>query len=690
MMLVRARSGELVALPDRFAARARASNMTHAFWRFANANDDGDSDYAPMFKHIVIEAITPSVDCGRFPAKRIAGESCIVEADIFRDGPEPLAAVIKWRRVGETEFHESPMHPLDNDRWSGEFPLPENARYEFSVDAWTREFAAWRDYFRKKAATRLEVASNLLEGIELLKGIHRRARGDDRDRLAAYIQRLSGLDDPHAAVEIISELALEEIAERCGMRLGMVTSKPALEVIADRELARFGAWYEMFPRSQGSEPGRHATLREAERRLHEIRDLGFDVVYLTPIHPIGRNNRKGPNNALRAHDGSPGSPWAIGAAAGGHDAVEPQLGTLEDFDRFAATARRLGMEVALDFAIQCSPDHPWVTAHPEWFNRRPDGTIKYAENPPKQYQDVYPVNFDSRDQKGLAEEIRRCLLFWIGHGVSIFRVDNPHTKPVAFWQWLISDIQRAHPETIFLSEAFTRPKMMNALAKAGFTQSYTYFTWRNTKQELTEYIHELAHTGMDEYFRPNFFTNTPDILPPVLQHGEPPAFKMRLVLAATLSPSYGIYSGFELCENDAIEGTEEYLDSEKYEIKVRDWNRPGNINEFIARINAIRRENPALHEFSNIRFLDTDNDQIIFYAKATADLSNVVLVAVNLDPMRAHHCTAFVPPEVVGAAPGENYEVTDLVTGARYSWGERNYVRLDPAVEPAHILRIDR
>jgi starch synthase (maltosyl-transferring) len=659
------------------------------FWRFAKP-DDGESGHALMFKHIVIESITPCVDCGRFPVKRIAGEACVVEADIFRDGPEPLAAAIRWRRKGGGDFSEAPMRPLENDRWQGAFPLEENARYEFAVAAWTRAFAAWRDYFLKKASTRLDVHSNLLEGIELLKRILRRARGADRELLAEYIDRLLRLPDPHGAAEIVAAPELEAAADRCAQRAGLVTSHPTLEVIADRELARFGAWYEMFPRSQGSHPGRPATLREAEHRLHEIRDLGFDVVYLTPIHPIGTTNRKGPNNALTAGDGHPGSPWAIGSAAGGHDAIEPALGTLGDFDRFVATAARLGIEVALDFAIQCSPDHPWVKLHPEWFHHRPDGTIKYAENPPKQYQDVYPVNFDTTDQEGLAAEILRCVRFWIGHGVKIFRVDNPHTKPVEFWHWLIGEIQREHPDVIFLSEAFTRPKMMQALAKAGFTQSYTYFTWRNERWELTEYLMELAGGAMSEYFRPNFFTNTPDILSPILQTGGTPAFKMRLVLAATMSPAYGIYSGYELCESEAVEGTEEYRDSEKYEIRVRDWNRPGNIKEFIARINSIRRENPALRELRNIRFLESDNERIIFYTKASADGANRLLIAVNLDPFHPHHCTAMVPAEVAGVAPGTTYQVTDLITGAQYWWGERNYVRLDPAVEPAHILRIER
>lgn len=642
-----------------------------------------------MLNHIIIEAVTPSVDCGNYPAKRIAGELCVVEADIFRDGVAELGAVVKWRRRQDKRFHESPMWPLGDDRWRGEFPLDENTRYVFTVEAWSKAFATWRDYFRKKAETRLEVVSNLEEGIMLLERVKKRARGRNRQTLAAYLERLRSLSDPHLAVDVVYEPALEAAVDSAEERLGAVTYSPVLEVIADRPRARYGAWYEMFPRSQGSIPGKHATLREAEMRLPEIRDMGFDVVYLAPIHPIGHTNRKGPNNALTASSESPGSPWAIGSAAGGHMAIEPALGTLADFDHFVETAERLGLEVALDFAIQCSPDHPWVTEHPQWFERRPDGTIKYAENPPKQYQDIYPINFDTPDQKNLMEELRRIVMFWIGHGVKIFRVDNPHTKPVAFWRWLINEVQARHPEVIFLSEAFTRPKMMKALAKAGFTQSYTYFTWRNTKSELTDYLTELSRPPVSDYFRPNFFTNTPDILPPILQQGGRPAFKMRLVLAATLSPSYGIYSGYELCENEAVPGTEEYANSEKYEIKARDWNRPGNIKEFIARVNRIRNDNPALHELTNLRFLETDNDMIMLYAKTTADLANIILVAVNLDPFHPHHCTAFVPPEVVGVSPGQRYRVTDLLTGASYEWSDRNYIRLDPQIEPAHILRVE-
>ncbi|MFQ5915683.1 MAG: alpha-amylase family glycosyl hydrolase, partial [Nitrospinota bacterium] len=470
-----------------------------------------------------------------------------------------------------------------------------------------------------------------------------------------------------------------------------VVYSPELEVVAVRPRARFGAWYEMFVRSQGAEPGKSGTFKDAERRLRDIRDMGFDVVYLPPIHPIGKMNRKGRNNTPQAGPDGPGSPWAIGNEHGGHTAIEPSLGTMEDFDHFVKTANELGLEVALDFAIQASPDHPWVKEHPEWFHRRPDGTIKFAENPPKKYEDIYPVNFDTPDRGGLWEEMYRTLFFWIGHGVKIFRVDNPHTKPLCFWEWLIARIQEDHPDTIFLCEAFTRPPMMKALAKVGFTQSYTYFAWRNSRQELTEYLTELTQSGMQDYLMPNFFTNTPDILTEYLQKGGRPAFKVRLVLAATLSPSYGIYSGFELLENTPLRpGSEEYGNSEKYEIRVRDWDQPGNIKEFIARVNAIRRGNPALHSLTNLRFFRTDNDQILLYGKATEDKSNVIIVAVNLDPFHPHDCTAWVPLDEIDVAPGGSYEVCDLLTGARYTWSHQNYVRLDPEFEPAHILRVGR
>jgi starch synthase (maltosyl-transferring) len=643
-----------------------------------------------MLSHIVIESVTPMVDCGRYPAKGIVGEPCAVEADIFRDGHSLLRAAVKWRRKEDEAFNEAPMAPLENDRWGGEFVPAENARYVFTIEAWTDLFASWLADFAKKVGAGRDVSSDLLEGIALLEPILRKAAGADRELLSDSVESLRQTTDPATALAIVSKPALGEAAARLGERFGATRYQPLIELVADRPKTSFGAWYEMFVRSQGSGPDQPGTFRDAERRLHDIRDMGFDVVYLPPIHPIGITNRKGPNNTLDGGQQSVGSPWAIGNGAGGHTAVEPALGTLADFDRFVRAAGNLGMEVALDFAIQCSPDHPWAREHPEWFKRRPDGTIKYAENPPKEYQDIYPIDFDTPDQQGLMRALLDVVWFWVGHGIRIFRVDNPHTKPVAFWEWLIGEVQSRRPDVIFLGEAFTRPKMMKALAKAGFSQSYTYFTWRNTKYELTEYLTELTTTGMRDYLRPNFFTNTPDILTAILQAGGRPAFKMRLVLAATLSPSYGIYSGYELCENQAVApGSEEYLNSEKYQIRWRDWNQPGNIKEFVARVNRIRRDNPALHQFTNLRFLPADNDQILFYSKATADGSNILLVAVNLDPFHPQECTVTVAPQAAGVSAGQRYRVTDLLTNASYEWSERNYVRLDPALEPAHILRVE-
>jgi starch synthase (maltosyl-transferring) len=645
---------------------------------------------ARLERHI-IEAVSPEIDCGRYPAKCIVGDSCIVEADVFRDGHDVIRATVKWRRKNTADFQEAPMELVDNDRWRGEFPLTDNTRYVFTIEAWTDRYASWLQDFVKKSRAGRDVRSDLLEGIALLESIAGRAPAAAADTLQKTLSRARSIPAEHAgdAVEFMSAAEIQRIATSHGERYEANRYPKLLEIIADRERARTGAWYEIFPRSLGT-PGKPATFCEAKRHLPYIRDLGFDVVYLTPIHPIGLTNRRAPNNRPGGNADSPGSPWAIGSPTGGHTAVEPSLGTLADFDDFVAAARRLGLEIALDFAIQVSPDHPWVKEHPEWFRHRPDGSIKYAENPPKEYQDIYPIDFSTEQQAELVEAWCDVVRFWVGRGVKIFRVDNPHTKPVRFWEYLIAGIQAQNPEVIFLAEAFTRPKMMKVLAKAGFTQSYTYFTWRTTKSEITDYLTELATTDTAQYLRPNFFANTPDILTPILQTGGRPAFKQRLVLAATLSPSYGIYSGYELCENQAVPGTEEYQDSEKYQLKARDWDRPGNIKEFVTLINRIRWDNPALHQLSNIQFLPADNEQILFYAKSTADKSNTLLIAVNLNPLQWHECTVTVPPDLVGVSRGQSFRVTDLITGAAYTWGERNYVRLDPYAEPAHILRVER
>jgi starch synthase (maltosyl-transferring) len=644
-------------------------------------------------RHIIISHVEPVIACGRYPVKRIAGENVIVRACAFRDGPDIIRVAIHWHAAGGKPPSEIPMRAENAglDLWRADVLAAENGRYRFAIAAWTDAYATWVDeLLRKVKGGRTDLASEYAEGAALIEAAAERAKGKEKTLLENVLAELRGANpSPEVMLALAGAAAVVEAMARLQERKDLVVSDE-YEIVADRPRARTGAWYEMFVRSQGTRPGVGGTFRDAEARLADIRDMGFDIVYLAPIHPIGRTGRKGRNNMLNPRPGDPGSPWAIGSEHGGHDAVEPALGSVEDFGRFVATARRLGLEVAMDFAIQCSPDHPWVREHSEWFYRRPDGTLKYAENPPKKYEDIHPLNFDCDARWELWQEIKRVLEVWIGRGVQIFRVDNPHTKPVRFWRWLIEEIQRAHPEVLFLAEAFTRPPMMKELGKAGFSQSYTYFTWRNAKAEITEYLTELKQSGMEEYFRPNFFANTPDILHEFLQHGGRPAFKIRLCLAATLSPSYGIYSGFELCENVPLRpGSEEYLDSEKYEIKVRDWNAPGNIKDYVRLINAIRRENPALAEFTNLRFLPSDSDQIIFYAKVSADRSNVILVAVNLDPHAAHECTVRVPPEVLGLPPGARFEVHDLLTGARFDWGEHNYVRLDPAVEPAHILRVE-
>jgi starch synthase (maltosyl-transferring) len=613
---------------------------------------------------------------------------------VFRHGHDRVRGSLRWFSPGDTTVRERPMSLVNAglDVWRGEFRLEQLGRYRFTVVAWTDVFASWVEEFRKRVnAAQPDVVSEVAEGLSLVQRSLDRLQGTARRDVSALLERLQDADsDPVRLLALASSERALELLGSVPLGDDVTCYEPELVVIADRTRARFGTWYELFVRSQSPNPARSGTFRDAEQRLPDLHRMGFDVAYLAPIHPIGRTGRKGPNNRLGAGPGDPGSPWAIGSEHGGHIAIEPALGTLEDFDRFVRAAEALGMEIALDFAIQCSPDHPWVREHPDWFYRRPDGTIRYAENPPKKYQDIYPLNFDTPDWKNLWEALRDVVRFWVVRGVRIFRVDNPHTKPLGFWSWLIDSIHSEHPDVIFLAEAFTRPPMMQALAKRGFTQSYTYFTWRNTKAELEKYLTELTRTTAALYFRPNFFVNTPDILPPILQQGGRPAFKSRLVLAATLSPSYGVYSGYELCENTAIEGREEYLDSEKYEIKVRDWSSPGHIKDFITSVNQARRDNAALQQFMNLRFLEIDNDQLIAYVKWSQDGTNHVIVVVNLDPFAAHGARVRVPPEAVGVAAGTSYWVRDLLTGARYHWQERNYVHLDPvATEPAHILHVE-
>ena len=640
---------------------------------------------------VVIESVAPTVDCGRYAVKREVGAVFEVSADIFKDGHDLLVAYLKYRRAGERAWRETPMRHVDNDRWAGAFTLEVIGRYHYTIEALAEPFRSWLADLEKRHAGGQDLASALGEGLALIRAAAERAPAADRRALSAYADRIERAGTPAEAVALAGEVELGALMARHIDRSEATWAERELEVVVDRERARFAAWYEFFPRS-GVAVDRGATFKEAEAQLGRAAAMGFDVVYLPPIHPIGRAHRKGRNNALVAAPGDPGSPWAIGSTDGGFTAVHPDLGTLDDFDRFVEAARRLGLEVALDFAIQCSPDHPWVHEHPEWFFHRPDGTIKYAENPPKKYQDIYPLNFQCQDARSLWEEMRRILEFWIGHGVHTFRVDNPHTKPVKFWEWVIRAVQDAHPEVIFLAEAFTRPKMMKALGKAGFSQSYTYFTWRNEKQELIDYLTEITAPPVAEYFRGNLWPNTPDILHETLQRGGRPAFKMRLALAATLSSLYGIYAGYELCENVAREpGSEEYLNSEKYEYKVRDWDAPGNLVGYVTRINRIRRENRALHLYRNLRFFGSDDPNVLFYAKMTPERDNLVFVAANLDPFATHAGLVDVPIAELGIGEHQAYRMHELITDRWFEWhGPRGYVELNPDVEPAQIFALHR
>src|SRR5438067_1661281 len=644
------------------------------------------------FPSVVIENLQPLIDGGRYPIKRIVGEDLVVDADIFKDGHDVVAAILKWRVLGKRTWRETPMNFVDNDRWRGVCTLYDQGIHEYTVEAWTDTFRSWQAELPKKFDAGIsDLRSEALEGAALMEGASRRARDRaDRKRLQEFSQQIStGANSEIHAIAQSGEL--EVLMATYPDRSASTQYDPPPRVVVDRPVALIAAWYEFFPRSAEGRGDRGSTFRQCLPRVEEAKAMGFDVIYFPPIHPIGHTNRKGRNNSVTCDRGDPGVPWAIGNEAGGHKAVEPSLGTLEDFDWLQKEVRKRGMEIALDFAINCSPDHPYVKEHPDWFYKRPDGTIKYAENPPKKYEDIYPLNFHCENWRDLWAEMKSIVLFWAERGVRIFRVDNPHTKPVAFWEYLIKGVRQKYSDTIFLSEAFTRPKMMKALAKAGFNQSYTYFTWRNTKRELIEYFTELTQTEMSEYFRPNLWTNTPDIVPFVLQDGGRSAFMIRVALAATLSPLYGIYSGYELCENEALPGREEYLDSEKYQYKERDWNAPGNIKDWIARLNKIRKENRALQLYTNLRFHDAENDAILFYSKMTAGRDNIILIVVNLDPHRKQNSFVHVPIENFGQMESDVYQVQDLLSGATYTWrGRRNYVELDPDIQPAHIFLVRR
>jgi len=641
---------------------------------------------------LVVEGVTPCVDGGRHAVKRVVGDVLRVGADLYTEGHLAMDARVRVRGPGHSSWQIRPMeYDYDSDRFYGRVELDAIGTWRYVVEGWIDRFGSWTRDLRKRLDAGQDVSDELPEGARVVRAAVELVRGREKRELT---EAAEALEDGSRPVEERAALALSaRLAEAMRGRVRKperVVSEPELRVRVDERRALFGAWYEMFARSQTADPQTHGTFRSAADALERVAALGFDIVYLPPVHPIGRTHRKGRNNALVAEPGDPGSPWAIGAEEGGHTAVHPELGTIEDFDAFVARAGELGLDVALDYALQCSPDHPWVREHPDWFVQRVDGTIKYAENPPKTYEDIYPLDFWCEDRASLWRACLDVFLFWIEHGVRTFRVDNPHTKPIAFWEWAIAEVQRRHPDVVFLSEAFTRPKRMKGLAKIGFTQSYTYFTWKNEEWEIRPYLEELTRTEMAEYYRPNFFANTPDILHEYLQTGGRPAFRVRLLLAATLSPAYGIYSGFELCENvPRSHGSEEYLDSEKYQLRPRRWRAPGHIENDVARINRIRREHPALQELTNLTFLPSDNPRVLAYHKSAP--GDDLIVAVNLDPRDAQATTVTVPLHELDLAWDEPYEVEDLLTGHRYTWqGPRNYVRLSPLEEPGHVLRLLR
>jgi starch synthase (maltosyl-transferring) len=637
----------------------------------------------------VIEGVKPEIDCGRFPIKRVVGDRVIVEADIFTDGHDALSARLLFRAQGDADWREAPMEALVNDRWRGAFNIMALTDYFYTLEAWVDRFKSWRDGLSKKSAAKQDVGLELIEGAELIALAAKRARGSDAETLGSYAAALRAKES--GAVQQALEEELAALMSKHAERRWAERYDKELRIVVDRPMAEFSSWYEIFPRSCADQPGKHGTLRDCAARLPSIAELGFSVLYLPPIHPIGRAYRKGMNGSLAAGPDDVGSPWAIGSEEGGHKSVHPLLGTLADFKQLVEKAREHEIEIALDIAYQCSPDHPYVKEHPQWFRKRPDGTIQYAENPPKKYQDIYPIDFDTADWRALWDELKSVLLFWCEQGVRIFRVDNPHTKAFRFWQWVIPEVKKDYPETIFLAEAFTRPKVMYRLAKLGFTQSYTYFTWRNTKAELTQYFTELTRTDRVEFFRPNLWPNTPDILPEYLQAGGRPAFMSRLILAATLGANYGIYGpAFELCVDAPREsGSEEYLDSEKYQIKEWNIESADSLRGLIARVNQIRTVNPALHHNRSLRFYTVDNDEIICFAKHSEDCSNFIVVAVNLDPHHTQSGWVDLPLADLGLDPTKPFQMHDLLTEARYLWnGPRNYLSLDPASVPAHIFRV--
>lgn len=658
-------------------------------------------DYAAS-SPITIEHVSPQIDAGRYAVKREVGDTMDVTCSIFKDGHDLIKAVILCRLADSNEWWETPMTEVNHGlaQWYGQLWFGTNARYIYTIEAWVDEYGTWLDGTTKKLEAGQDISLELVEGADMVRKTVERlktikdvrdedARKADLALLQDALKRFDENEDMYQCANILMGNDVSEAMDRWPDREKATRYDRELEVYVDRERARFGAWYEMDVRSQGSVPGVHGTFKDAEARLPDIQAMGFDVVYMLPIHPIGYAHRKGKNNSLVCEPDDVGSPYAIGSAEGGHRSIHPQLGTMDDFRSFVAKTHELGMEVAMDFAIQCSPDHPWIKEHPEWFTFRPDGTIKYAENPPKKYQDIVNVNFYGEHSESLWLELRDTFLFWANEGVRIFRVDNPHTKSVPFWEWVIREVQNVYPDTLFLAEAFTRPPMMQMLAKVGFTQSYSYFVWRESKKDLEEYFTELTQTDEKEFMRPNLFPTTPDIMPMYLHDAPRSAFIIRFILAATLSPSYGMLNGYELCENDGIPGREEFNNSEKYEIRTRDWNAEGNIKDVVAAINWIRGENYALQEYENLRFYTSENDNIIFYGKMTEDRSNMIFVALSLDPYHGQAGRIWFPTEEMNVAFGGRFHVEELLSGREFDVrGNELWINLYPAGNQAEIYRV--
>jgi starch synthase (maltosyl-transferring) len=642
-------------------------------------------------KRVIIENMQPEIDGGRFPIRRAIGEQVLVTASVFADSHDRLAAELLYRRQGHEQWQVQRMTALVNDVWQADFRVTTTGSFEYMVRGWIDRFRSWLGGLEKKHAAGQDVSLEMIEGAQIVAAAAQRAAGEEGRWLAEKADFLNSQERILDKLHVARDPDMIRLMDRYPDRGGMSEYGKRLRVIVEPLRALFSTWYEMFPRSCGDAPGHHGTFRDCIRRLDYIAGMGFDVLYLPPIHPIGRSHRKGRNNTPQAGPHDPGSPWAIGAAGGGHCAIHPDLGTMEDFQALMSEARAREIEIALDIAFQCSPDHPYVREHPEWFRLRPDGSIQYAENPPKKYEDIFPFDFDTKEAEALCRELVDVVRFWIDQGVRIFRIDNPHTKPLRFWEWLIAEIKSGHPDVIFLAEAFTRPRAMYRLAKGGFTQSYTYFTWRNMKWEIEAYFEELTQTEVSEYFWPNLWPNTPDILPEYLQVGGRPAFTVRLALAATLSSNYGIYGpAYELGEHEAKEPfSEEYLNSEKYEIRHWDLERSDSLKGFIRRVNQIRKENPALQQTRNLQFHPVDNEAIVCYTKHTDDFENIILVAANLDPHHTHSAWIKLPLAEMGLDPEQTFQVHDLISEARYLWhAEYNYIELNPQIMPVHIFRI--